>query len=716
MTPEETKQAARRLFAACRYSEAVPLLKSAADAFPGDESLWQELVLAAHHSGQYEQAVEFAKQAVHQHTRSGWLGRQLGSELTATDRLDEAEKAFNNARSLLSNSDEWLWRYLAALHRKRKNLEKEIESLENLCTLGKATWTDLNQLGIAHYNHRNFAKAVEFYRLSAATESDTAPLFNMGLVFNDPEVSQDADAADAYRRALLLNPNYAQAKGQLEVAKQKLIPLAASAREAAAGLVRIEEHFQFFLSPFEALAIDDVEDVEAVDVKVIQRAKRRLLQEIDLNDGKVSWLDDYLLDKARALAMDDELYDEAKRHYHWAVFQNKPLLRFLTRGDIEHFLYSDDYFPHETLRLLDEDPEFRDFLSKPFAHQYNLLLTRAVEWRVMPVLEVRSRGRGNEHFCGSYATALPLVEVLFDGRRWVKPEDEDVCFEGASRYINELIKQIHALAEEGETRRVDIQEVQQFLDERSVIGLFNLLPAYFRLAQRSMVSEIRSLAIACHNSHADSELSAQVLGLCKLFRFKGAELDKKLEEDFKVVEGILSNRRHTEQTVAARRKEQEPSNTARVLGCLITVAVLILIGVISSLSSRETAPKRTSRTLPNTSGRPAEQTRSLPRTSNSESKTVYRIPSYVSAELEKDSQAIDREKAKAERLANQLDSLSRQIERERLLLDRTSQFAVNEFNSKVNTYNALLETTRAQGRVVNQMVANYNEKLRKYGR
>ena len=82
--------------------------------------------------------------------------------------------------------------------------------------LGKANSTDLNQLGIAYYNHRNFAKALEFYRRSAAIESDAAPLFNMGLVFNDPEVSQDLDAADAYRRALALKPDYERAKERLE--------------------------------------------------------------------------------------------------------------------------------------------------------------------------------------------------------------------------------------------------------------------------------------------------------------------------------------------------------------------------------------------------------------------------------------------------------------------------------------------------------------------
>jgi tetratricopeptide (TPR) repeat protein len=212
MTPEEAKEAGRKLFRDRRYREAVPLFGLAVDAFPEDESLWQELVPATHHAGQYEQAIEFSKQAIRHHISSAWLWRQLGSELTAADRLDEAEKTLRYARRFLDDSDEWLWRYLAALHQKRRDLTKEIESLETLRTLGKATSADLHQLGIAYYNRGSFAKAVECYRIPATTASDAVPLFNMGLAFAHPEVSQDVDATGAYRRVLLLNPDHGRSK------------------------------------------------------------------------------------------------------------------------------------------------------------------------------------------------------------------------------------------------------------------------------------------------------------------------------------------------------------------------------------------------------------------------------------------------------------------------------------------------------------------------
>jgi hypothetical protein len=88
----------------------------------------------------------------------------------------------------------------------------------------------------------------------------------------------------------------------------------------------------------------------------------------------------------------------------------------------------------------------------------------------------------------------------------------------------------------------------------------------------------------------------------------------------------------------------------------------------------------------------------------------------MTAELDRDSRAIDDEKANAERMASQLEALSRDIERSKLYLDRTSQIAIDEFNSKVDSHNALVGKVRAQNRLVNQMVENYNAKLRKYDR
>lgn len=61
---------------------------------------------------------------------------------------------------------------------------------------------------------------------------------------------------------------------------------------------------------------------------------------------------------------------------------------------------------------------------------------------------------------------------------------------------------------------------------------------------------------------------------------------------------------------------------------------------------------------------------------------------------------------------NRVESLSREIERDTLFLDQTSQFAVDAFNRKVKRCNLLIQQAKAEDRRVNQMVDDYNERLR----
>lgn len=526
-TASSLKERSLKLVDEGKLTEAFPLLKKVVQETPNDENLWNYLAWTALQLQRFDEAIEAYKQSIRITPQADWVWTQLAKAFIDADRLDDAEKTLTTARSLNTRTP-WLWRYYAELYRKQKNIPKEIESLEKIHESGEASGCDLNMLGIAYYNHGNYAKAVYFYRLSAEKLKDPTPLFNMGLVFNNPEVSQDVDATDAYRRALVFNPDHQRAKEQLEAIRHKLVLLSDLAKAAAMDLIQPAEYFQFYLNPFDMLQIEfgelsDDESYGEIDIKVIQRAKKRLLQEIDLNDGKVSWLGNHSLDRSRALALENELYDNHKRLYHTAIFQNQKLLRFLTRGDIEHFLYDDNYFPKETIELLEKNQGFRSFLSKPFAQQYNLLLSQALERKL-----------------------LPVVEVLFDGRRWVLPEDDDICFEGANKQVNYLVNLLQAEVGKGEKEKPSLQALETFLNQHALPDIFNLLPASFRSAQTDIVAEIRSLAISCYNNHGDTDISQSILKLCKRFRFKSVELNKHLEQDRKKIAEIVAEERKDE--------------------------------------------------------------------------------------------------------------------------------------------------------------------------
>ncbi len=535
------KDQAGELFNAGKYAEAIPLYQTIVESDPADLNAWQCLVMSLRNTQAYVAGVETAKAALKVHPRSAWLWRELGNMLIKHERLDEALKAFDQAKRIEPGS-EWLWRYLSQLHKARKQPALEAEALEELVDLDKASAADLNRLGIIHHDNKNYSRALEFYRASAVMEDWTAPYFNMGLVYNDPEVSQDADAADAYRRALLIDATYQKANAELETTKAKLIPLAVQARSQAEGLVRKEDRYQHYLNPFEVLQLEAEDDHDSVDPKVIQRAKKRLLQELELNEGRVSWLDDQAVDKSRALTIDDELLDETKRRYHRTIARNKRLTRFLTHGDVDHFLYADDYFPVDALGLLEEDDGFRAFLSKPFASQYNAVLTRAMDKRAMAV-----------------------VEVLFDGRRWVETEDLDTCLSGAYKRASQLMETVKKLSEESESRVVSLAEIQNTLSVHDIPSLFNLLPVQFRGYQTQMVGALRSLAINCHNVHQQTEMSRGILQLCKQFNFKSAELNELLKKDYdKIAELIAFNEKYKDFLTCFFCGKREPEKSSGI--------------------------------------------------------------------------------------------------------------------------------------------------------
>jgi tetratricopeptide (TPR) repeat protein len=522
MPNNETSASGKSLYAAQRYAEALPLLMASARATPNDELLWQQAVLAASNTGSHGQAVELARQALVHHPRSDWMWRQLGSELLTCNKLVEAAEALDRARHINPESP-FLWRFMALLCRKQKDITGEIRVLTNLIALDKADTHDLNALGIAYYNQKDFAAAIECYRFAAAAGRNPSALFNMGLVFSDREVSQDLDASDAYRRVLLIDPSNTRAAQCLEATKRKLIALATAVRPLAAGLLQRDELFRFYVNPFELLQLAPPDVNGTLDIKAVQRAKKRLLQEIELNDGAVSWLDNCHIDRSRALEAEDALHDEMLREYHSEVFTNVPLLRFLTRGDMEHFVYSDSNFPHRTLARIEADDAFLDFLSGPFAKQFNLLLTRAVERRL-----------------------LPVVEALLDGRRWVRREDDEICFEGASKRVETLALLMRQKAEDGVKRRIEHAELVAFFKQHSIPELFNLLPTPFASVQRDLVSSIRTLAIACFNEHGDTELSKSVLNLCNQFTFRSVELTARLKEDYQTIERLIAEERKYE--------------------------------------------------------------------------------------------------------------------------------------------------------------------------
>ncbi len=133
-----------------------------------------------------------------------------------------------------------------------------------------------------------------------------------------------------------------------------------------------------------------------------------------------------------------------------------------------------------------------------------------------------------------------------------------------------------------------------------------------------------------------------------------------------------------------------------VVGRVAIVVIVVVICISNSSDANKNSPTKKSIIQPAVPNSPVSNLRT--------------------AEMEREHQMIESEKAEMDQLEMEIKTLSQDIERRRTTLDRTSQVAVDKFNRKVDDYNRLLEQVRIKERQVNQMVESYNEKVRQQRR
>jgi tetratricopeptide (TPR) repeat protein len=504
-----------------RLDEALISARKATTLDPGNADAFWQLALcqldtgvAANAVGSLKRVTELAPLFARGWTRLGLALQDEGESEQAQECLEQAVKLKpDEVKALLK---------LAPMYQLNGQPEDELRVRAALDELVDLDVYDLNRLGILHQEKKDFYAAIRYYWRVAA--QDPAGLFNLGLVFKTPEVSQDADAIDVWRRALERNPNYDRAR----VSIANLLPLLGKLRSKVLAIGETpldpDQWYGHYINPFELLALEDDAYLDDSDAKTIQRAKKALLQEIDLEEGRVAWMPALLIDRSRAMAICEDLNDERLLSYHHHVFVNRDLSAFLSRGVLGHFLVDDWSSPLETIKLLEENPDgFGCWLSSRFAPQYDLVLTRAIGER-----------------------CLPAVECLLDGRRWVRPEDEDRCFEGAQRQVDRMLVPLRKAAERSEKIKPTLVSIQAILAEGGLSEILKLLPVVFYKSQEEAAALVREISIACHNHHDDADSAKAILLLSQSFVLKSPSLQHRIEEDLKTLEERINAARKAE--------------------------------------------------------------------------------------------------------------------------------------------------------------------------
>jgi cytochrome c-type biogenesis protein CcmH/NrfG len=509
-----------------RYEESLVSALAAVEEEPENGDAWWQVSLSRIALGDRRGAITALKKTVELEPAANNAWTRLGNLFLDEELQDEAKEALTEALGWDEediDALEGMSRIYAAQDNPDQD-DQEISVLERIARLNYLDSRQLNRLGNLHYRHGHLHEAIKYWREDVASSDSSASRFNIGLAYSRPEVSQDADAVDMWRITLSKWPDYEPPEKSLEGHLPRMLELAAKARRASDTLLPMEQWYEHYLNPFVLLNPPDDLDLGDFDPKTLQKLKKTLLQEIELEDGAVSWMPGVIVDKSRAIGLCEELNDDMKRQYHWIVYNDKPLLDFLSVGAHAHFLVDEHDFRLSVLESLeDENNGFRDWLGDIFAPQFDWVISKAID-----------------------AENFVLLECLLDGRRWVPPSLEDRCFQNARRIVDRLIQPLRDKNEGANATKPLLRHIERILNMKGLLQIMNLLPSFFEEFQNEAIHMIRGVAISCFNSHGDIDLSRQVIELAKRFHFRSAEANRTIELDVEQIEKLVRQERQHE--------------------------------------------------------------------------------------------------------------------------------------------------------------------------
>jgi tetratricopeptide (TPR) repeat protein len=501
-----------------RYEEALVSALAAVESDRENSSTWWQLGLSRNALNDWKNAVSAFEKVTELDPCADNAWAYLGSACNKLGHSEAAEAAYlealqwdeMNRVALIGMAAIYKARDLSSEHEDELAVLEKIENSE----------TGLNnfqnaRLGILHYNLQRYHEAIKYWKLANAQHSDVSYIHNIGLAYNSSAISQDADAIDMWRLSLAGYPNYQPSLEMIDKVMPRMTGLSQSVTQAEPNLIKRDEYYDNYLNPFEIMNFQVGFNLAEMDIKTQQKYKKNLIQEIDLEDGILTWLDGAQIDKSRAMKSCDELNDEILKQYHYLVFSDQNLLSFLTKGSVDHFLVGQES-SLSLLAMLDNDPGFCEWVGGYFVKQYDRVLSRALD-----------------------GSNLHVIECLLDGRRWVTQAQEYECFENPRRVIDRLMQPLRELAEASGSAKPSYVDIAGVVEQSLLLPKLNMLPLFFEVLQNEAVRSLRGIAITCVNQHADSELSSKILNLCQKFKFKSRDLKDRLDTDANDLNDIL---------------------------------------------------------------------------------------------------------------------------------------------------------------------------------
>jgi tetratricopeptide (TPR) repeat protein len=529
-----------------RLDEALLAARRATSVDPDEANAWWQLSLATWERDGAAAAIPHLKKTVELADAFAYGWQRLGDAYKGAAMVDKAVECWE--QSVAADSERSAsWRQLANAYRERERAgddDREFEALKALERLGDVQPHMWNRLGNCYFDRKQHQKAVQCYKRYAAEDGGYVAFYNLAQSLNSPQLQQRTDAIDAWRRAELAGSQDEDAKARLKTWLPKAIELRQRVLASRRVLLSQEEWYSAYVNPYELLWLMGDGDLAGLDVKAIQKAKKKLLQEIELEDGLVEWVPGLRIDRSRAMKIADELLDDSLASYQRLVAENRELCSFLSRGDISFFLVDAQHSPVDLLeRFEDETWGFSRWLSERFAVQFDVVLTKAFESR-----------------------NVNAIEALLGGRRLVLPEHEDRCFEGAQRQVTRMLEPLEAAAKRAEEAKPSIASLNALLATADLGKIVSLLPQHFQHVQNDLAATIRRIAVVAHNKHGDTDLAKEIMQIGKPLAARSPAMLHQIEEDERTLDELLAEQSKNDASVQYRGESYSITRKAVVFG------------------------------------------------------------------------------------------------------------------------------------------------------
>ncbi len=507
------------------YEGSLVAARSALSLDSDSSDAWWLIALNNESLGNHSIALDAFERSLELYEDNAYRWARFGQALKAAGQSETAIDAFNTALKADSTQEQALEGLVSfyCWDEKHKDDDLGFECLKNLDdNHGLNLDNDINKLGAYYYSKGLYLDSLRCFKRVINYSDFSHGHFNTGLSYL--ALGQVTDALDIWFEGKRFYPDYEVQKTEFEKAllgfNQDVAKLSGKT-----VIVDAKDWFTNYVNPFELLNIDSSEDIEEVDARYIKRQKNLLLQEIDLEDGRLSWLADINIDKSKAIGIVDELNNEKLNEYHKLIFQNKLVLNFLSRGDISFFLAE----PNDDLEAFKDslyDSDFEEWFSGYFARQFDAVFK----------LIFKSKD-------------LNAYKIILQGRHWVNDAHLNLLFVNSFADLDNLLvglRQARGLSKKNPYTAAKVLEV---INDPWVKAWLSPLPVQFVELQEEAAKLIRGIAVDAYMVHDDSVTSKAILDLAKLFVPKGSSLKFDLLEDTKKISEIIADELKDESSV-----------------------------------------------------------------------------------------------------------------------------------------------------------------------